>query len=142
MFKSLCLVKLHTFLPYGGALLVQKKPTLYTSPFHYKRKWSNYRQWNLVFQSIICYKLLGQPFMRIMRLYLSVLGSCCYRGTLFITKKKWINKKKTIQETEFNNMYSFVLFVLASMISFFLLKKTFLIFSFSFYWNCVAIWLL
>lgn len=37
MFKSLCLVKLHTFLPYGGALLVQKKPTLYTSPFHYKR---------------------------------------------------------------------------------------------------------
>lgn len=25
MFKSLCLVKLHTFLPYGGALLVQKK---------------------------------------------------------------------------------------------------------------------
>lgn len=132
MFKSLCLVKLHTFLPYGGALLVQKKPTLYTSPFHYKRKWSNYRQWNLVFQSIICYKLLGQPFMRIMRLYLSVLGSCCYRGTLFITKKKWINKKKNNpgdwiqQHVLFCSLCScFYDFV-------FLLKKTFLIFLFHF----------
>lgn len=90
MFKSLCLVKLHTFLPYGGALLVQKKPTLYTSPFHYKRLTNEVIIVNEIwlFQSIICYKLLGQPFMRIMRLYLSVLGSCCYRGTLFITKKK------------------------------------------------------
>lgn len=33
MFKSLCLVKLHTFLPYGGALLVQKKQPCILAPF-------------------------------------------------------------------------------------------------------------
>lgn len=33
MFKSLCLVKLHTFLPYGGALFVQKKKPCILAPF-------------------------------------------------------------------------------------------------------------
>lgn len=87
MFKSLCLVKLHTFLPYGGALLVQKKQPCILAPFITNENEAIIVNEIWLFQSIICYKLLGQPFMRIMRLYLSVLGSCCYRGTLFITKK-------------------------------------------------------
>lgn len=90
MFKSLCLVKLHTFLPYGGALLVQKNQPCILAPFITNVNENEAIIVNEIwlFQSIICYKLLGQPFMRIMRLYLSVLGSCCYRGTLFITTKK------------------------------------------------------
>lgn len=87
MFKSLCLVKLHTFLPYGGALFVQKKKPCILAPFITNENEAIIVNEIWLFQSIICYKLLGQPFMRIMRLYLSVLGSCCYRGTLFITKK-------------------------------------------------------